>query len=260
MTSLSFILKKILSFSFTPLGMLLGCCLLVFLLKRRWPNVARFLLFCGLLMLFVLAVPIVSKLVIHPLEACYYQYADAGQLTRAGVKNIVVLGAGVRRGEYSVIDQINGEGLTRVLEGVRLYKAMPQTKLWLAGGGFAQQKGESTAMLALALALGVPEHDIILEKDSWDTRGQAISLGKMLGSQPFALVTSAWHMPRSMLLFEQLGKNPLPAPTDFRSRDLVFSYDTLLPRAGSLRLSELAFKEYLGYIHTSIFRVSNEDE
>jgi uncharacterized SAM-binding protein YcdF (DUF218 family) len=255
MTSLSFIFKKIISFLFTPLGILLCCCLLAFLLKRRWPGAAGLLLFSGLFLLFALAVPIVGKLVIHPLEARYYQYADAGQLTQAGVKNIVVLGAGARRGEYSVIDQMNGEGLTRVLEGARLYKAIPQAKLWLAGGGFAQQKGESAAMLDFALALGVPGHDIILEKDSWDTRSQAISLTRMLAGRPFALVTSAWHMPRSMLLFNQLGVNPLPAPTDFRSRDLAFGYDVLLPRAGGLRLSELAFKEYLGYIHTSIFKV-----
>ncbi len=248
MASLLFIAKKVISFCCSPLGIFLILLILAFVLRKHARGVARFCLLLAPALLLLLAIPLTATLLLYPLEARHSQYANPAQLNSLGVKNIVVLGAGVRQGSYSVYDQVGFSGLNRVLYGVELYKAMPGSKLYLSGGGFGLNGREAIAMAELARALGVAERDMIMEQASWDTADQAQALGSMLGKEPFVLVTSAWHMPRSELLFKQQGLAPYLAPTDFQARAFNLNYETLLPSAHALRLSELAIKEYLGWL------------
>jgi uncharacterized SAM-binding protein YcdF (DUF218 family) len=61
-------------------------------------------------------------------------------------------------------------------------------------------------------------------------------------------VTSAYHMPRAMLLMRRAGADPIPAPTGQRvlSGTAGERWHALLPGAGGLRDTELAIHEYLG--------------
>jgi uncharacterized SAM-binding protein YcdF (DUF218 family) len=62
-------------------------------------------------------------------------------------------------------------------------------------------------------------------------------------------VTSAIHMPRAMLVFEQKGLKPISAPTDFEDRiRKENSPNQFFPRAGELRKVEAALHEYLGLL------------
>jgi uncharacterized SAM-binding protein YcdF (DUF218 family) len=60
------------------------------------------------------------------------------------------------------------------------------------------------------------------------------------------LVTSAFHMPRAMLLFKQSGFTALPAPTDYKASSL--KHFAFLPSITGLRLSYFALHEYVGYL------------
>ena len=65
---------------------------------------------------------------------------------------------------------------------------------------------------------GVPKHDIIGEEKSRDTFESALESEKILkkrGWKRYLLVTSAMHMPRSMLIFSARVPEPIPAPGDF---------------------------------------------
>src|SRR6185312_6028606 len=65
---------------------------------------------------------------------------------------------------------------------------------------------------------GVPKNDVIGEENSRDTFENALETQKILarhGWKRYLLVTSAMHMPRSMLVFSQLVPEPIPAPGDF---------------------------------------------
>ena len=114
--------------------------------------------------------------------------------------------------------QISAAALGRVVEGVRLYKAIPGSKLLLSGGAVFDPVPEAEVMARIAVLLGVKPQDISLEPDSRDTADEAEIIAKMIGRERFILVTSASHMPRSMALFRKRGLQPIPAPTDFQVR------------------------------------------
>ncbi len=68
-----------------------------------------------------------------------------------------------------------------------------------------------------------------------------------------ALVTSAYHMKRSLDEFSRVNLHPTPMATDFKiSQDSTFLY--YLPTSEGLELSSKALHEYLGLLRNSIFR------
>jgi uncharacterized SAM-binding protein YcdF (DUF218 family) len=56
---------------------------------------------------------------------------------------------------------------------------------------------------------------LLLIEDARDTADESACLRDLLGEAPFALVTSAWHMPRAMALCTAQGLHALPCPTDY---------------------------------------------
>jgi uncharacterized SAM-binding protein YcdF (DUF218 family) len=134
-----------------------------------------------------------------------------------------------------------------VVEGVRLHKALPGSKLLLSGGGGSDPVPEAEVMARIAVLLGVRPQDVRLEPDSLDTADQAEFIAKMLGKEKFILVTSAAHMPRSMALFRRRGLQPIPAPADFRAPNTQSSDLTrFFPGVGPLGQTQIAVHEYLG--------------
>jgi uncharacterized SAM-binding protein YcdF (DUF218 family) len=69
-----------------------------------------------------------------------------------------------------------------------------------------------------------------------------------VGDQPFLLVTSAYHMPRAMMLFRKEGLRPIAAPGDFNDRgeDSIWALGT----ANQLEKTEKAWHEYIGLAWT----------
>ena len=104
-------------------------------------------------------------------------------------------------------------------------------------------------MAAVARMLGVNPEDIVLESRSRDTGQQAQFVRAIIHDDRCVLATSAVHMPRSMLLFEQQGLRPIPAPTEFGDwMRIENGPDQFFPRAVELSKVEAAFHEYLGLL------------
>jgi len=134
-----------------------------------------------------------------------------------------------------------------VVEGVRLHKAVPGSKLLLSGGAVFDPVPEAEVMAQIAVLLGVKPQDITLESDSRDTAEEAAIIAKMIGREKFILVTSAAHMPRSMALFRRRGMQPIPAPADFRAPNTQSSDPMrFFPGVWSLVQTQIAVHEYLG--------------
>ena len=68
------------------------------------------------------------------------------------------------------------------------------------------------------------------------------------------LVTSAFHMRRSALLFTRAGLFVTPFPVDFRTSLEPRSFGQLLPQAGSLSNTEIALREFYGYLYYRIVK------
>ncbi|MHC4321194.1 MAG: YdcF family protein, partial [Planctomycetota bacterium] len=147
------------------------------------------------------------------------------------------------------ISQIGKSSLVRLIEGIRIYRKYPGAKLLLSGGAVFDPVSEAEMMARVAREIGVPERDIILESKSKDTRDEALFIKPIVGNEPFVLVTSASHIPRSMNLFKKLGMNPIPSPIGHSVKDeQELSLSSFFPSTGNIRKAELAIHEYIGTI------------
>jgi uncharacterized SAM-binding protein YcdF (DUF218 family) len=148
----------------------------------------------------------------------------------------------------------------RILHAAKLYREGKAPRLILSGGRIEWSgagRAESADMAELLVFMGVPEAAMLQDATSLNTRQNAVNVQKIVKQEqiqgPLLLVTSAFHMPRSIAIFRKLGLDVIPAPTDF----LVASGDarrsaaqarllSLLPDAENLLYTTKAIKEYVG--------------
>ncbi len=156
--------------------------------------------------------------------------------------------------------EISDQG-DRVLYAAKLYREA-RAPLMIPTGGRIDWKGPGTSeaedMTTLMETMGVPRSAIILEPKALNTYENAVNVKKILDERKidrFLLVTSAAHMPRSMMIFRKLGMNAIPTPTDYQKSDLESRPSSvesrllnLLPDAENLRDTNRAIKEYVGMV------------
>ncbi len=124
---------------------------------------------------------------------------------------------------------------------------IPKSKLILSGVRVFDPVSEANVMAEVAIAIGVKKENLVLDEVSKDTEDQARFIYRMVKQEPFILVTSASHMPRSMTLFKKLGMRPIPAPTEYQVKEgRGTAPKRFYPTADGLMKAERAFYEYLG--------------
>jgi uncharacterized SAM-binding protein YcdF (DUF218 family) len=248
-------LSKLLPLLLYPIGM--ACVVLIFAfwhIQKR-PKLARRLILLTILLLWIPSTAGFSHWICRSLESRYRPQ----EIPQA--QAIVVLGGATAsqlppRPWVEVLD--SGD---RILYAAKLYREGKAPTVILTGGRI-EWKGpgtpESTDMKTLIETMGVPAIAIKEDPDALNTRENALNVKKILEKEKiekFLLVTSATHMPRSMLIFQKLGMKPIAAPTDFWVSDREMAAATpqarlldLLPEAEQLHRSSLAIKEYIGMV------------
>ena len=240
-----FIFKKIIAAMLLPIPMVLiitalGLFLLWFSKRQR---LGKWMTSSGVLMLVLLSSTPIANLLISPLESHYPTY----NLSQGPVKFVMVLGSGhVSEPRLPVTSQIGSGSMARLLEGKRIYKANPGAKLIVSGWGGADPVTNAEVVAQVAIALGVPEVDVIKEPRAKDTHDEARLIKPVLGAADFALVTSAAHMPRAIALFKQQGMSPFTAPANYLVKKRPGQSVSIKFSAGNLVKSESAIHEYLG--------------
>ncbi|OGR30043.1 MAG: hypothetical protein A2139_04525 [Desulfobacca sp. RBG_16_60_12] len=252
-----FLVKKIVALFFYPVSLCLGILILGLwcLWVTRRQRLGKGLVTLGALLLLLMSLPFISSGLLTPLEYRYPpllnpEIVSWGQNGSTSPKWIVVLGGGhVSDPRLPANSQISAAALGRVVEGVRLYKAIPGSKLLLSGGAVFDPVPEAEVMARIAGLLGVNPQDIMLEMDSRDTADEAKIIAKIIDKGKCILVTSAAHMPRSMALFRKRGLQPIPAPTDYLVQEgLRPAPGRFFPGAGGLWQVQVAVHEYLGLV------------
>jgi len=243
-----FLFKKIVSPLLLPLPIILvilvtGIFLLYFTRRQK---TGKFFISAGVVLLALFSYGGISDLCLRPLEYKYPPLAEPGQFS--DVKWVVVLGGGhISDPELPVTSQISDSAMMRLIEGIRIHKLLPESKLVLSGSGVFDPVPESETMANIARLLGVEENSMVLESLSMDTKDQARLISKIVKNERFILVTSASHMPRSMALFQKLGMRPIPASTDYMVKESQgISFGIFFPSTTSLQKMERVFHEYLG--------------
>ena len=247
-----FTLKKIiLAFLYPlPLSILLsflGLYLLWFTTKQK---TGKIVVSVGLAILTLFSYSIIANRLLRPLERKYdtFEIVVSETEDKPTIKFVVVLGGGhTSDPELPLLSQMNTHPVIRLMEGIRIYRKVPGSRLLLSGGSGFDLISEAEMMARVAREMGVPDRDIILESKSKDTRDEALFIKPMVGNEPFVLVTTASHIPRSMALFKKLGMNPIPSPIGHSIRDgQGLSLDSFFPSTGNLHKTELAIHEYIG--------------
>lgn len=253
-----FVLKKIISQIFSPAPLCLEILLvgLFFLWFTRKQKTGKIIASIGVFIFLVMSYDGIPNVLIKQLESKYPPLCLTGISDTAvsndisSVKWIVVLGGGhISDPKIPITSQISGATLVRLIEGIRLHKKIPGSKIILSEGKVFDVAAGSEAMAEVAKAIGISQEDLILESESKDTADEARIIKPMIGDDKFILVTSAVHMPRSVAMFERLGMYPIPAPTDYL---VIESQGTspgdFFPNPGGMRRIETALHEYVGLV------------
>jgi uncharacterized SAM-binding protein YcdF (DUF218 family) len=210
---------------------------------RTRPGTA--LLICGALFAWLASTPLIGRWLLAPLES---QYPPLREIP-TDVHYVVVLGSSYMPGRgLPVTAAIDDAGLKRLVEGVRLHRLIPGSRLVVSGGAAPGAEAPAVGNFLLAQALGVPSNSIVQLLDPLDTRGEAAAVSNLTRSARFLLVTSASHMPRAVAYMRLAGGQPVAAPTGHRIVATGFHPMALIPSAGGLRMTEDAFHEYLGWL------------
>ena len=101
-------------------------------------------------------------------------------------------------------------------------------------------------------SVGIGEAFILKEDRSRNTVENARYtklLCEKMGMDKVILVTSGYHLPRSVLIFEREGVPVIPYPTDYKTnQEIAIDAFSFTPSAEAVRTSAIAMKEYLGIL------------
>jgi len=241
-----FLLKKIISrFLFpVPLSLellLVGLFLLWFTRRQR---AGKLMVTGGALLLLVFSNVLCSDPLLRHLEYTYppLVVTREGAAALPPVGFIAILGGGGDDDpRVPVTSHLAPDQMVRLIEGVRLHREIPGSKLILSGGHIC-----SGAMADMAETLGVSAQDVLQLGEPRDTEDEGKEIAPIVGPHPFILVTSASHMPRAMGLFKTRGLHPIAAPTDFLAPRRRLEIDDLFPDGYNLFKSKIVVYEYLG--------------
>jgi uncharacterized SAM-binding protein YcdF (DUF218 family) len=229
-----------------PLVVALLLGLLAALLWLRGRRVAGgWLLLSAGVVVYVFSLVPVGDLMLLPLERQYPSLGARAQLP--AVRYVVILGSSyLPRADVSPASALDCEGLVRVVEGVRMVRRLPGVRLIVSGGAPAGREPVAHGYAKLARDLGIDETSITVLDTPLNTDAEARSIAAALGSQPFLLVTSAWHMPRAMRLMTRVHAEALAMPTGQQTGAACRFWTCFLPSSAGLHKSELAIHEYRG--------------
>lgn len=185
-----------------------------------------------------------------PLENRFARVEPDGPVT-----GILVLGGGIdqRIGEERQTPTLTESG-DRLTEAVALALRYPEARLVFTGGSdqfVPDGPSEGQAARDFFRSMGIPESRITIEDRSRDTAENARFSKALLDPKPgerWLMVTSAFHMPRSMGCFRAVGWDVLPWPADYRTSGPADLTRFVSQPSVGLQRVDVATKEWIGLV------------
>jgi uncharacterized SAM-binding protein YcdF (DUF218 family) len=243
-----FVLKQFLKdLILPPLPWMFLLLAVVIFWHRSW---ARKLLLATICLIVLLHSEMFGYLLRYPLESRYPPLLEPGKLEPYDA--IVVLTGGILPATGLLpFPAIEEPMFRRLDEAWRLYRI--RRKPIIVSGGhvnpFTPAMGENQIARDYLIRWGVPKNDVLGESKSRDTFESAVEVAKILrqrGWKRYLLVTSAAHMPRSILAFESQAPEPIPAPGDFSLAKERFTPLDFFPSESAARRISASVHEYVG--------------
>jgi uncharacterized SAM-binding protein YcdF (DUF218 family) len=204
----------------------------------------------GLVAITLLALTVfpIGEWVTYPLESRF----PANPALPERVDGIIVLGGAEDAVRSAAWDQTQvNDAAERILASVELARRFPRAKvLFTSGSGslFDQEHRSADVARKLYAQLGLDSDRLILEGESRNTAenvARSKAIAKPAKGETWLLVTSAFHMPRSLGIFCREGWSVIPYPVDHRTLkgDLVRLNGSIVGNMNSL---SYGIKEWLG--------------
>ncbi|MBR1120590.1 YdcF family protein [Bradyrhizobium lablabi] len=247
-----FALSKTVGYLVLPSNFLICLGLLgAILLITRYAGLGRKLLVLALVGLAICAYSPLANFVLYPLEQRFPKWDS----TRGDPDGIIVLG-GALDADLSAahgVPVISGAA-DRIIGAVTLAHRYPNARLIYSGGSpnlISNDAKEADYATALFQGLGIPKTRLVMERQSRNTRENAEFSRQLAMPKPgerWLLVTSAYHMPRSIGLFRKAGFPVQAYPVDWRvgTREDLFKYYVVAN--DGLQLIDIGVREWFGLI------------
>jgi uncharacterized SAM-binding protein YcdF (DUF218 family) len=244
-----FILSKILLIFILPFTWIFVAFCIALLSKkaklRKWSLISGF----SLLVLFTN--PLLLNL-----------YARAWDINERPVGNKQYSSAIILGGFVSSDKEDNGffnQAADRFIQGALLKTTGKAKTILLTGGNASLIPGEFSESIWAAKqlkALNIDTASVLIESDARNTLENAQLSQKLLLAKklppPYLLVTSAFHMRRSLLTFKKAGVDVVPFSCHYLQLDDKISLDSFIPDAGVLGGWNTYIKELVGYVVYSL--------
>jgi uncharacterized SAM-binding protein YcdF (DUF218 family) len=217
------------------------------LLYRNRVRAARRCAVASAAILIVAGFTPVGVWLMHPVENLYPRPALPSHLD-----GILILGGGNDSDIFASRGVPSGHyGLARLTAAAELARTHPEARVVFSGGPFpvGHWDSEASAAKKILVGLGVSSERIVLEatsRNTWENFTNAQAIVKPKADERWALVTSAFHMPRAMKIASKVNWPMLPWPSDY-STATNFHYQ---PRqfTENLERTDLAIHEGIGVL------------
>ena len=247
-----FVLSKILGFIALPsnaIGLVCGLGLCLVLLKYRRAGTG--LLTAGIAALLIFGYSPLSNVLLLTLSERFPAWHFDGHEP----DGIIILGGSIQSELSAARNAVEVDGSAeRVIGGLELARRFPRARIVYSGGsGNLIENSVPEAPIAGALLerFGIAPERIVLESDSRTTDENARFIRKLVTPKPgqrWLLVTSAFHMPRSIGAFRKAGFDVEAYPVDWRTRgwsDAAVPFDKL---SAGLARADVALHEWTGLV------------
>lgn len=245
-----FILSKTLNFLVMPFTVV--CLLFVLSVVLKAPRWKKRLFWTGFILLLFFSNDFISNEIMSAWEVKTKAYREM----KPHSLGIVLTGATVPLLKPN--DRVYFQrGADRVTHTVQLYKLGLIKKILISGGTgtlATEEEPEADKFRKAMVMMGVSGDDIFIENETRNTYESAVEVKPMLDSLHFKpedclLITSAFHMRRSLACYRKAGLNIEPFSTDFYAHPRFFYPDGLfIPKLEAMIIWHKLVKEWVGLV------------
>jgi len=241
-----FILSKVLLFLLFPLLWVFALFIVALLAKN--PRRKKRFFIIALVMLYFFSVPFFLN-----------QFANWWSITPSHANETKVYSCAIVLGGFSSIGRNNAGyfngSADRFIQGVKTLLTGKATHIMITGGngslfpgGFSEANWVKTQLAAFK----IPDSLTLIESRSRNTIENASFSKTMLQKAglkpPYLLITSDFHMRRSLMIFQKQGYDVVPYPCNIMAGHNDFSFTDLVPDGSSIGGWEIYLKEMVGYV------------
>ena len=241
-----FTIQKIFNYIIFPPSLFIIILFIALYYNNKSRRKTALIIIADIILLYVLSVEPVKNLILAPLEN-YTSPIDVKEKYHADY--IVVLGGGTLNSspEESGEGSLTPDSMKRALYGVYL-SGIFKVPVIFSGGKLAEDQTESEADIAVKIMKRYTSDKTILIKEdrSRTTFENAEFIKSRFNPGRIILVTSAYHMKRSLYVFNKAGIDCIAAPADYKIDRAGYNPTSFLPKTGEMDDIYKGLKEYAG--------------